>query len=53
MHTPSTFGGDACLTLGYAGCRGNTPQPVPMVQCSCAGEKERWITVLLHRFLQA
>ena len=26
---PTTFGGGAPLTLGYAGCRGNMPQPAP------------------------
>ena len=29
MCTPTTFGGGVHLTLGYAGCGGDTPQPVP------------------------
>ena len=53
MHTPTAFGGSAHLTLGYAGCGGNMPQPVPMVQCGGTGEKEGWITALLCGFWQA
>ena len=49
MHTPTAFGGGVCFT----GCGGDTPQPVPIVQCGGIGEEERWITVLLHGFLQA
>ena len=39
-------------TPGYARCRGDMSQPVPMVQHSGTGEKERWITALLHGILQ-
>ena len=53
MHTLTTFGGGAHLTPGYAGCGGDMPQPVSVVQCSGTGEKEIWITALLHGFLQA
>ena len=38
---------------GTAGCGGDTPQPVPMVQCSGASVGKGWITVLLCRLLQA
>ena len=41
MHTPTAFGGGAHLTPGYAGCGGDTPKPVPMVQLGGTGEKER------------
>ena len=53
MHTSTTFGGGARLTQGYAGCGGNMPQPVPMVQCGGASVEKGWITVLLCRLLQA
>ena len=52
MHTSTTSGGGVCLTLGYAGCGGDMPQSVHMVQHGGTGEKERWITALLHIFLQ-
>ena len=53
MHTSTAFGGGAHLPLGYAGCWGNTPQPVPLVQHGGTGEEERWITVLLCGLSQA
>ena len=34
------------------GLRGDTPQPVPVVQCSGISKEEGWITVLLHGLLQ-
>ena len=40
------------LTQRHAGCGGNMPQPVPMVQCSGTGLEKRWNSVLLHRLLQ-
>ena len=52
MHAPPAFGGGAHLTLGYAGCGDDTPKPVSVVRCSGSGEKERWITALLHGFSQ-
>ena len=42
-----------CLTQGYAGCWGNMPQPVPMVQCGGVGAEKGWITLLLCRLPQA
>ena len=50
---PHTFRGGVHLAQGYAGCGGNMPQPVPVVQCSGTDEEERWITALLHGVLQA
>ena len=51
---PTSFGGGAHLTPGYAGCGGDMPQPVPVVQQhGGTGEKERWITALLHGFSHA
>ena len=52
MHTPTTFGGGACLTHGHAGHGGDMPQPVPMVQHSGVGAEKGWISTLC-RLLQA
>ena len=53
VHTSTTFGGGACLIQGHAGCGGDMPQPVPMVQHSGASVEKGWITTLLCRLLQA
>ena len=38
---------------GTCWMRGDTPQPIPMVQCSGASVEKGWITMLLCRLLQA
>ena len=53
IHTSTAFGEGACLTLVYAGCGGDMPKPVPMVQHGGARVEKGWITVLLCRLLQA
>ena len=53
MHSSTTFGRGVHLTQGYAGHRGDMPQPVSMVQCGGVGVEKVWITLLLCRFLQA
>ena len=53
MHTSTKFGGGACLTQGYNGCRGNTPQPVPMVQHGSDSVEKGCITAVLCRLPQA
>ena len=41
------------LSQGYAGHGCNTPQPVPIVQCSGVGAEKGWIIPLLCRLSQA
>ena len=41
------------LTQGHAGGRGNTPKPLPLVQCSGIGLEKGWNSALLHGFPQA
>ena len=49
VYTPTPPGGGTCLSQGYAGGRGDSSEPIPMVQCSCPGLEEGWHTVFLHR----
>ena len=53
MHTSTAFRGGVHLTQGHAGSGGDTPQPVPMVQCGGVGAEKGWITKLLCRLSQA
>ena len=38
----------ACSPQDDAGCWSDMTEQQPLVQCCCAGEEERWITLLLH-----
>ena len=50
-HTTSAPGRSVHFTKGHARGRGNTPQPITMVQCSGSSEKERWDIVFLCQLL--
>ena len=39
-----------CITLGYAGCRGDSSEPITMVQCGGASKEKRWHPLLLCQF---
>ena len=41
-YTPAPPGGGTCLSQGYAGGRGDSSEPIPMVQHGCSGPEEGW-----------
>ena len=41
------------LTQEYAGCEGDTPQPVPVMQCGGIGSEKGWKSTFLRRFMKA
>ena len=48
VYTPAPPGGGTCLSQGYAGGRGDSSKPIPMVQHSCPGPEEGWHPAFLH-----
>ena len=49
VYTPTPPGGGTCLSQGYAGGRGDSSEPIPMVQRSCPGLEEGRHTAFLCR----
>ena len=47
-YTPTPPGGGTHLCHGYAGGRGDSSKPIPMVQCGCPGPEEGWHPAFLH-----
>ena len=47
-YTSAPFRGGMHLPQGYVGSRGNSPEPIPLVQCGCLGLEERRYSALLH-----
>ena len=39
-YTPTPPQGGMCLPQGYAGGRGDSSKPIPVVQCGCSGLEE-------------
>ena len=50
VYTPTPPGGGTCLSQGYAGSRGDSSEPIPMVQHSCPGLEEERYPVFLCGF---
>ena len=48
--TSTLVGGSAHITLGHAGCRSNSSEPITMVQRSSSGGEERWHSAPLCYF---
>ena len=43
VHTSALIGGSAHITLGYAGCRGNSSKPITVVHHGGASEEKRFL----------